>query len=509
MPLKLAAIFTIILVVLHGYGSASVAEGDNCRAGPVDLNSHVSETLGSPAKVRSKNGILEVVLDVKYDIAIVSGCQVTRRSYNGEITGPTLILKPGDTLKMTIRNQLPENPDQIPDDINEPHHFNTTNIHTHGLHVDPSGIADNVMRKMLPGGDYEVIVEIPKNHAPGTFWYHPHLHGSTAIQVASGMSGALIIEGGLDHVPEIAAAKEQIMLFQQIPFDENGKIEEFHGQMDQRAWLRRLQRNTTINGSTIPIIHMRPGEVQRWRMIHGGVKIPLDMQLEGHRLIEIATDGIATGRCDAWRRHDIYPGYRSDVLVKARDLEDGQTQAEYWLTDDTIADRRVLIGPEDSRQYLSKVIVSGEPLDMDMPCAPNQLAELAPFEPVTDSEITGEQELHFSIERVGERKFEFTVDGKPFGKGEVRQLKLGDVEEWTLSARGLHPFHIHVNPFQVTRGGPDGRPQIVWKDTLAVFSDFPQKVRMRYEDFTGRFMLHCHFLDHEDLGMMQTVEIIP
>ena len=65
--------------------------------------------------------------------------------------GPTLILKPGDTLRMTIRNQLPPNPDEMPEDINEPHHFNTTNIHTHGLHVDPSGIADNVMRKMAPG----------------------------------------------------------------------------------------------------------------------------------------------------------------------------------------------------------------------------------------------------------------------------------------------------------------------------------------------------------------------
>ena len=65
-----------------------------------------------------------------------------------------------------------------------------------------------------------MVVKIPENHAPGTFWYHPHLHGSTAIQVASGMAGALIIEGGLDEVPEIAAAKTQIMMFQQIPFDD-------------------------------------------------------------------------------------------------------------------------------------------------------------------------------------------------------------------------------------------------------------------------------------------------
>ena len=76
-----------------------------------------------------------------------------------------------------------------------------------------------------------------------------------------------------------------------------------------------------------------------------------------------------------------------------------------------------------------------------------------------------------------------------------------------LEAVGGHPFHIHVNPFQVKRLGPDGEPQIVWRDTLFV-SGGPVEVRTRYQRFIGTFVLHCHILDHEDHGMMELVTIV-
>ena len=105
------------------------------------------------------------------------------------------------------------------------------------------------------------------------------------------------------------------------------------------------------------------------------------------------------------------------------------------------------------------------------------------------------------------------VDGKVFGEGEVRTLKLGAVEEWTVgvepdSLERFHPFHIHVNSFQVTRDDPFGNPEVIWRDTLGLTTRGPRKIRMRYEDFHGKFVLHCHILNHEDRGMMQAVEIV-
>ncbi len=489
------------------------AVADACAPGPIDIDVHGLDTFERPPEVQSENGELDIVLDVKYGTSEIAGCRITHRSYNGQFIGPTLRLKPGDVLNMTVRNMLPPNPDDMPADHNHPHHFNTTNIHTHGLHVDPKGISDNVLRRMPPGGDYQVRVKIPEDHPPGTFWYHPHVHGSTAIQVASGMAGSLIIEGGLDEVPGIAAAEEHIMLLQQIPYDEDGEIEDFALVDSTSVWYRELKRHMTINGQLVPTITMRPGEVRRFRFISGFSGIPVVIGLDGHKLNEIATDGIALGKCSPWERLDLWEGQRSDVLVKAIPLEAGETRAVYWLRELAVLRGDRSDGEDDSRQYIARIVVEGEPMEMELPCDKGQLADLVPFEPITDEEIQGEQRMMFSVEADEDEVRRYMVDGKVFGEGEVRTLKLGAVEEWTVgvepdSLERFHPFHIHVNSFQVTRDDPFGNPEVIWRDTLGLTTRGPRKIRMRYEDFDGKFVLHCHILNHEDRGMMQAVEIV-
>ena len=100
---------------------------------------------------------------------------------------------------------------------------------------------------------------------------------------------------------------------------------------------------------------------------------------------------------------------------------------------------------------------------------------------------------------------EFRVNGKVFDPDRVDEtLKLDAVEEWTLTSKiGSHPYHIHVNPFQVVEGG-----EPVWRDTILVRSKQPVVMRSRYTRYTGKFVLHCHILDHEDKGMMQIIEVV-
>jgi len=160
------------------------------------------------------------------------------RSYNGCLTGPTISVKPDARLKVTLDNQLeannppanwPANPDR-----STPHCFNDTNLHTHGLHISPSGDQDNVLITVHPGDKPRVFnFQIPANHPSGTFWYHAHLHGSTAINVASGMAGVLIVRGSrparagvidgsadidtILHRKQLAQPlREHVLLFQQI-----------------------------------------------------------------------------------------------------------------------------------------------------------------------------------------------------------------------------------------------------------------------------------------------------
>jgi FtsP/CotA-like multicopper oxidase with cupredoxin domain len=441
----------------------------------------------------------------------IGGCEVELRNYNGHLTGDTLRVKPGGTLRVWIQNDLEFEEDnhgthaREGDNPNDPHNFNTTNFHSHGLHVSPSGIADNVLRMMPPGPTgYPVVIRVPDDHPAGTFWYHAHIHGSTAMQVSSGMSGALIVEGGLDDQPaiKVAADQEKIMLFQQIAYDDNGVINDYSTL--RGTWWADSNRRTTINGQIAPVIRMRPGEIQRWRMIHGGIKETIQVNLEGHELHEIAVDGLATGRCDTWSHVTLYPGYRSDVLVKA-----SLTKGTYFLVDAETEPDISLLQVREPREVLAKVIVEGAPKEMALPCGPGQLSEYKAMKDITEAEaaaIPEVDEQHVSFSFVGSYG---AVDGKPYDPdAPPRSLRLGATARWFLKT-GNHPFHIHVNAFQTTRIGPDGDAQTLWRDTYYTAKPGEEvPVLTRYEEFEGAFVLHCHILDHEDVGMMQKVEIV-
>lgn len=124
------------------------------------------------------------------------------RSYGGCKEGPLITVSPGDELRVHLINNLPvddptclENP---PAGLNMPTGvgcFNTINLHTHGLHVSPTGNSDNVLLNIAPQTKLEYEFNIPNDHPAGTFWYHAHRHGSTAVQVSSGSAGILVVRG--------------------------------------------------------------------------------------------------------------------------------------------------------------------------------------------------------------------------------------------------------------------------------------------------------------------------
>src|SRR5215470_15538747 len=186
----------------------------------------MDQPLVEPEVRRSVNGVLSTSLRCAYTYRDIGGMRLYLRSYEGGL-GPTLRMKPGETLKIRLTNDFPPNRDMLPSNPSHPHQFNNTNFHFHGAHCSPSGIADNVMRSMVPGKAYDVEITLPADHTRGTYWYHPHHHGSADVQVASGMAGAIIVEDDFADVPEIAQARERVMLLTQIVFDAYSMIEDF------------------------------------------------------------------------------------------------------------------------------------------------------------------------------------------------------------------------------------------------------------------------------------------
>jgi FtsP/CotA-like multicopper oxidase with cupredoxin domain len=467
----------------------------------------VSQEIGpapdSPAFVEpevraSVGGLLETTLNVRYAYRNAGGYQLYLRTYEGTSPGPTLRVQPGDTIRIRLVNDLPPNRDVEPANLNHPHHFNATNFHFHGSHVSPMGISDNVLREMEPGQSYDVEIVLPADHTRGTYWYHPHHHGSADIQVVSGMAGMIVVEGDFADVPEIAAAKERVLILGESAFDQYGMVEDF-ATIFQEGSVRFL----TINGQRYPTMTMQPGEVQRWRILHAGYQDDLALVLEGHNLNIIAWDGITQSAMTTPQGSlVIAPGQRVDVLVKA-----SSDPGTYELK--AVPYDQGYISPNGP---LARVVVSGDPLQMHLPST----LPAAPLDPIRDSEITGKRELVFTqytpeaAQTAAWSEYSFTIDGKTFDANRVdHSIRLGSVEEWSLVNLSDHDhiFHIHQNPFQVT--SVNGKPvdDIRWRDTDTLPRNGTMTFRSRFLDYTGRYVLHCHMMNHEDMGMMQLIEV--
>jgi FtsP/CotA-like multicopper oxidase with cupredoxin domain len=271
---------------------------------------------------RSYNLDIRYVESKLFDPATGLAQKVRLRGYVGTDTdperpyiAPTIEVAPGDTVRVTLNNKLPvdatcTDSTQSPD---VPHCFNGTNLHSHGLWVSPTGNSDNVLLKLLPGNSFQYEYNIPSDHPSGTFWYHPHLHGSTALQVAGGMAGALIVRGERKPTPVAngdldtllvdhtgASIPEKLLVFQQIQYAcegsdhqlktlSSGKIDwtclpgetgviESYKQFGPGTWAAS-GRWTSINGQVLPhFFGPKSGLAERWRLVHAGVRETITVQ---------------------------------------------------------------------------------------------------------------------------------------------------------------------------------------------------------------------------------------
>lgn len=568
------------LLVMSTVGAAPVllaqtaAPSNPCAFQEIDPARWGNQPLHNPPVEQAVNGRLQTTLTVQYtdpNTTSLGGCPVTLRTYNGALVGPTLRAKPGDVLNIVLDNRLPrETPDQIADQIKQeatnafietrPHSFNTTNLHTHGLHVSPVGNSDNVLLAIPPQTQFPYEIKVPANHPPGTYWYHAHAHGSTAVQVGSGMAGALIIEDDAATLPPAlreATRGEKVLVFQTILYDAQGQVEDITSffpdppappdacakGLPSCTW-QTSKRRTTINGQIVPIITMRPREVQRWRMIDAAFRESICVRLrkqgsdkEGIPLHEIALDGIYLGKIATWapsQMIDLEPGYRSDVLVQAPN-----TPGRYELIDAensagcpaptapgsaASGTRAGLRGVAEPENLLAYVDIAGAPLPMALPTN-TEMAALA-YRPGVHlhRHADGVQEAVFKLGSAVDAKdtrIYFQINYHAFNPSRVRPVGLGRTDMWSLTtvgdppgAQGFgaapHVFHIHINPFQTTRQDPQGNNEVVWKDTLLVLPPpaSPVQIYTQYLDYIGQFVMHCHILDHEDLGMMEIVEVV-
>ena len=419
-----------------GFGLASSvmvpASLSGCEQGD-GKHREVMQTFVQPMVLEAKNGMLEVTLKASYFKTEVSGAYpedlhcVSLRAYGYDAnppsyTGPTLAVRAGDTLRIKLVNDLPVNPPFLAfKDLTNYIKPNTTNLHTHGLHVFP-GIYEHLQTPeygdyvvdpnyggVMPAGDSrQYVYHIPKDHPEGPFYYHPQYHGSSAIQVASLMAGAILVRGPVDDLPEMAQATELLFLFQAPYFAVDTLFKDdlgvSTGKLEQLAQLTRQPTGqglksmfgsdtyvdiqpVMINGVRQPTIVLQAGEVQRWRLINTQVFNYLNLNLDGHVLKQYTRDGWGTAlyqdHTDVRQKGGgglaLAPGGRASVLVKM------DKPGTYYLRSLAVKmseGYHPIILPED---ILAKVVVLAATKTMPVPPEPLPVSSF--LNPITDEEF--------------------------------------------------------------------------------------------------------------------------
>ncbi|MGZ4970975.1 MAG: multicopper oxidase family protein [Methylobacter sp.] len=474
---------------------------------------------------------------------------------NGLLVGPTLRIRPGDKLNAKLINSLSysQSEGDGSHSMTNPHGFDVINLHTHGLHVSPNSPSDNVLISIYPQdtpfapldqcrqesgdancvtGHFKYSYAIPANHPSGTYWYHAHKHGAVSMHLADGFAGALIIEDpkhGLESLPAVKAAQEQILMLQEVQYDgvHSGTASDPY----QITCMSVYGNNTgcafggpnlptpaiinnavSVNGQFQPSISMRTNESQLWRVVNGtiGNVVPMCLlPLNGTTAptpasYVLATDGVPLQRPttsttdlpvligntpvvnpangnDILNNELLYlaPGQRLDLMVKAP-----TKPGTYGLYDSTIAGTKLPIGQlcQASAYANAKPILTVSVVDSASEIAYNmaipsqaELNKLTAPKTITEAQSpalpTQGVTYGFTTNTYADKDGGASVvNGRVFNPiRSQRNLVLNQVDKWAIqSAVDTHMFHIHINSFQLVSRGQLKYPFPVWRDTLLV-----------------------------------------
>jgi len=458
--------------------------------------------LPEPRIISSVGGILSASIACGTAPATVAGRRVFEPvTYDGTFPGPTLWVRPGDTIDLSFTNRIVfDQADTKPGYGRPPRPTNASNLHYHGMHVSPIGTADNMLVMVPANGKYRYVFQIPPDHPAGLFWYHAHVHGLVTNQVSRGAAGMVYVANAYTDRVAGLGIRRRLMLLQQAYFEPDlATLTADDGERENRERALSL-----INGALEPSIAMRPGEPQVWCLLNGSSSAFYVLRLEGHTFEVIAEDGVPlrTPRL-AQEALMLASGKRLEVVVRA-----SATTGSYPLSYDQF-NQGVDTWPQKS---IGTVVVDGARWSGPDHPGVDTSAALVDLSTVSVPRALRRTIVLGVNPAVAEGEFgRFTMNGHAWDPNYSEWTStLGTVEEWLIrnDTEQDHPFHVHVNPFQVTR--VNGQPVRFdgYQDTAIVPRFGSLTVRTRFTDFTGGpILMHCHILDHEDMGMMTRFEI--
>jgi FtsP/CotA-like multicopper oxidase with cupredoxin domain len=451
------------------------------------------------ANASTDSAIVEVSLEARQAPIVVNGRTASLLTYNGQFPGPMIRARRDQLLRVHFSNGLPD--DMQTNFLG--HSTRVTNLHTHGLHVSPGDNAnkthsDNMMIMSMPGESAEYEYDLSKHPGGNLNFYHPHIHGSVTDQMWGGMSGPLIIE---DEVTALAPYAEKVLVLKDITLA--GSVPAPHdSQMD---YMHGVEGDIVmVNGQVNPRLAIAPGQVQRWRVVNACTARFFRLSLQSHTMYLVGTDGGLLDKPYPISEILLAPGERIDVLVRAN-LKSGSYK---WLS---LPYSR---GGMSAQQQVTLMTLTygGAKQNQQIP---NVVDPSAHRETMGLSMVSARKRmtLTMAMGAVG-------IDGRTYVAHDncySTSSTTGTWEIWeVVNSSGMdHPFHHHTNSAQVLSitGGDAGYANLytsapAWKDVTIVPKMGKIELLMPVRDYAGMAMIHCHIIEHEDIGMMGVWDIM-
>lgn len=395
---------------------------------------------------------------------ILPGVQTPVYTYNGTFPGPTLRVKEGRRAIVAFCNNLTEQ----------------TNVHLHGGHIPHS--SDGYPTELIEPGDTRHY-DYPNNQAGASLWYHDHAHGLSAEHVYRGLQGCYIIDGNDEPALNLPSGAYDVpIMLRDAAFDDQGALV-------WDLWAPGDRPVLLANGKAQPYFEVAARKY-RFRFYNAANLREYTLDLGGRQMIHIGSDGGLLPAPVTRTELALTPGERQEVVVDFSGLPVGS---------------QVVLNDAFGGPVLRFDVVRQAADTSQVP------AQLRPMPTLPAATVTRNVSFKL-IPGVG-----FGIDGKLFDHSRVDQtVQLGATEIWKITNEDTdlginHNFHAHMIQFKVLdrNGGPPLPGESGFKDTVVIGPGETVSVKATFGDYAGRYVYHCHMLEHSELGMMAQMEIVP
>ena len=443
---------------------------------PSAADGALTEFAGAYATDAHPTGVIRSfdVVAAPAELPLLDGKSLKVWAYNGQVPGPTLRVRLGETVRVRFTNNLPQE----------------TTIHWHGVRLPNAmdGVPHLTQPPVPPGGTF-VYEFTPKD--AGTFWFHPHVRASE--QVERGLYGVLVVEDAVSP----PYSRDEVMVLDDWRLDASGQIDPAFNTAHDLMMDGRWGGAVTVNGRSATTLHVRPGERIRLRLLNSANGRVFAPDFGGLHAQVIAVDGLYLRAPVPARGFELAPGNRLDVDLVFDQSEAGPV--ELW-------DRFV---PQRPNRLIA-FDVSGDLVDTPRFTSPAH-AHVPVWADALEAPI--EHTFHLDAREGGPFGIAWTIDGVAFAGHDHAMAPSLTLERdhfyrlhFSNDSARIHPIHFHGMFFRLLARNGERVDEPFFRDTVLIHAHEQVDLGVVPTE-AGTWMMHCHILEHAEAGMMTTIDV--